>query len=77
MNAISPGFIRSGSAPESEMAGMIKNIPAGYVGELSDAVSVARFLLSEARYVTGGNIHLSGDGGLRNAACGIRTAELK
>lgn len=65
VNAISPGFIRSGSAPESELAGMIKNIPAGYVGELSDAVSVARFLLSdEARYVTGGNIHLSGGWGV-------------
>ncbi|MBI3803697.1 MAG: SDR family oxidoreductase [Nitrospirae bacterium] len=65
VNAISPGFIRTGSAPESEMTGMIKNIPAGYVGEVTDAVAVARFLLSdEARYVTGGNIHLSGGWGV-------------
>lgn len=65
VNAISPGFIRSGSAPESEMATLIKNIPAGYVGELRDAVSAVRFLLSEeARYVTGGNLHLSGGWGI-------------
>ncbi len=65
VNAISPGFIRSGSAPDSELAAMVKNIPAGYVGEIPDAVAATRFLLSdEARYVTGGNIHLSGGWGI-------------
>jgi 3-oxoacyl-[acyl-carrier protein] reductase len=65
VNAISPGFINSGSAPESELAAMVKRIPAGYVGEVRDAVSVACFLLSdEARYVTGTNIHLSGGWGI-------------
>lgn len=65
VNAISPGFIRSGSAPEDELAAMIKRIPAGYLGETSDAVAVARFLLSdEARYVNGANIHLSGAWGI-------------
>ena len=65
VNAISPGFINSGSAPEEELAAMVKRIPAGYVGETRDAVEVVRFLLSdEARYVNGANIHLSGAWGI-------------
>jgi len=65
VNALSPGFIDSGSAPEAELAAMAKKIPAGYIGELKDAVSAVRFLLSdEARYVTGTNIHLSGGWGI-------------
>ena len=65
VNAISPGFIDSGSAPAEELEGMIKHIPAGYIGSTQDAVGVARFLLSEeASYVTGANIHLSGAWGL-------------
>jgi len=65
VNAISPGFIATGSAPDEELQKMVKNIPAGYVGELKDAVSVVRFLLSEeARYVTGANIHVSGGWGI-------------
>jgi 3-oxoacyl-[acyl-carrier protein] reductase len=65
VNAISPGFVNSGSAPEAELAGMVKKIPAGYVGELQDPVAAVRFLLSdEARYVTGTNIHLSGGWGI-------------
>lgn len=64
-NAISPGFINSGSAPEEELQSVVKNIPAGYVGDLEDAVSVACFLLSdEARYVNGANLHLSGGWGV-------------
>ena len=65
VNAVSPGFINSGSAPESELAAMVKNIPAGYVGAVSDVVSAVNFLLSEqARYITGANIHLSGGWGV-------------
>ena len=65
VNAISPGFVDSGSAPPSELAGMVKRIPAGYVGELRDAVAAVRYLLSdEARYVNGANIHLSGGWGV-------------
>ncbi|MCZ6597463.1 MAG: SDR family oxidoreductase [Planctomycetota bacterium] len=65
VNAISPGFIDSGSAPAEELEKMVKNIPAGYVGELSDAVSATRFLLSdEARYVNGANLQLSGGWGI-------------
>jgi 3-oxoacyl-[acyl-carrier protein] reductase len=64
-NAISPGFIDSGSAPAEELAGMVKRIPAGYVGEVSDTVAAVRFLLSDdARYVTGTNIHVSGGWGV-------------
>lgn len=65
VNAISPGFINSGSAPESELAAMSKNIPAGYVGAVSDVVAAVNYLLSDqARYVTGANIHLSGAWGI-------------
>lgn len=65
VNAISPGFIDSGSAPPGELAGMAKKIPAGYVGEVKDTVAAVRFLLSEeARYITGSNIHVSGGWGI-------------
>jgi 3-oxoacyl-[acyl-carrier protein] reductase len=65
VNAIAPGFVNSGSAPESELAGMVKKIPAGYIGDVKDAVELVRFLLSdEARYVNGTNIHLSGAWGI-------------
>lgn len=65
VNAISPGFIASGSAPPGELAAMAKKIPAGYVGEVKDAVAAVRFLLSdEARYINGANIHVSGGWGI-------------
>ena len=64
-NAISPGFINSGSAPPAELASMTKRIPAGYIGEVGDTVAAVRFLLSdEARYVNGANIHVSGGWGI-------------
>jgi len=65
VNAISPGFIDSGSAPPGELEGMAKRIPAGAIGTTDDAVQVVRFLLSEqASYVNGANIHLSGAWGI-------------
>jgi len=65
VNAISPGFIASGSAPAEELKAMERKIPAGYVGSVDDAVAVAAFLLSdEARYVNGANIQLSGGWGI-------------
>jgi 3-oxoacyl-[acyl-carrier protein] reductase len=65
VNAISPGFIDSGSAASEELEQMVKRIPAGYVGSTQDAVNTVRFLLSdEARYVNGTNLHLSGGWGL-------------
>jgi 3-oxoacyl-[acyl-carrier protein] reductase len=65
VNAISPGFIDSGSAPLEEMSKMIRNIPAGYIGTTDDAASTVCYLLSDqARYVNGTNIHLSGAWGV-------------
>jgi 3-oxoacyl-[acyl-carrier protein] reductase len=65
VNAISPGFINSGSAPEEELAKMTNKIPAGYLGSIQDAVAVTCFLVSEeAGYVNGTNIHLSGGWGI-------------
>ncbi|WHZ24553.1 MAG: SDR family oxidoreductase [Nitrospira sp.] len=65
VNAISPGFIDSGSASPEELAGVVKRIPAGYVGSVADTVAAVRYLLSEgARYVNGANLHLSGGWGI-------------
>jgi 3-oxoacyl-[acyl-carrier protein] reductase len=65
VNAISPGFIDSGSAPPQELAAMTKRIPAGYIGTVDDTVAAVRYLLSEdARYVNGANIQISGGWGV-------------
>jgi 3-oxoacyl-[acyl-carrier protein] reductase len=65
VNAISPGFIDSGSAPPGELASMTKRIPAGYIGTVGDTVAAVRYLLSdEARYVNGANIQISGGWGI-------------
>ena len=65
VNAISPGFVDSGSAPKEELESMAKKIPAGYVGSTQDATSIVRFLLfEEASYITGANIHVSGGWGI-------------
>ena len=65
VNAISPGFLDSGSAPVAELQKAVKTIPAGYIGTPADAVAAARFLLSEeARYVNGANLQLSGGWGV-------------
>jgi 3-oxoacyl-[acyl-carrier protein] reductase len=65
VNAISPGFIDSGSADLAELAQMVKTIPAGNVGSVEDVVAAALFLLSEeAGYVNGANLHVSGGWGI-------------
>ena len=65
VNAISPGFVNSGSMEASELATIAKNIPAGYVGSVDDVVHAALYLLSdEASYVTGANLQVSGGWGL-------------
>ncbi len=65
VNAISPGFVDSGSAPPEELEGMAKKIPAGYIGGVQDTVQAVRYFLSDdARYVTGANLHLSGGWGI-------------
>ena len=61
VNAISPGFIDSGSDTTAALDEVRPKVPAGYVGEVADAVAAARFFLSEeARYVTGANLPVSG-----------------
>jgi len=65
VNAISPGFIDSGSAPPEELDSMVSKIPAGYIGEVKDTFGAVRFFLSDAgRYVTGTNIQVSGGWGI-------------
>lgn len=65
VNAVSPGFIDSGSAPPQELASVTKRIPAGYVGSIDDTVAAVRYLLTdEARYVNGANIQISGAWGV-------------
>lgn len=65
VNAVSPGFIATGSAPAEELKAMEKKIPAGYIGTVDDAVAAVAFLLSEeTRYINGANIHLSGAWGI-------------
>jgi 3-oxoacyl-[acyl-carrier protein] reductase len=65
VNAISPGFIDSGSAPVGELAAVVKRIPAGYIGTVDDTVGAVRYLLSpDARYVNGANIQISGGWGI-------------
>ena len=66
VNAISPGFVASGSAPAEELQKMVKNIPAGYIGELSDAVFGRAFPgLGRWRGTSPvRNLHLSGGWGI-------------
>ena len=65
VNAVSPGFIDSGSADIEELDSMLPKIPAGRLGTLDDAVNCVRFLVSdEAEYVNGSNLHLSGGWGV-------------
>ena len=65
VNVISPGFINSENTPHNERASMTHQIPAGYIGDVEDAVSAVKFLLSDdARYVNGTNMHVSGGWGI-------------
>jgi len=65
VNAVSPGFIDSGSLDPAELAGLVKTIPAGRIGSLADSISAVLYLLSdEAAYVTGTSLHVSGGWGI-------------
>lgn len=65
VNAVSPGFIDSGSMDPGELAGLAKSIPAGRIGSVDDVVAAVAYLLSEdAAYVTGGNLQVSGGWGI-------------
>ena len=65
VNAISPGFIDTGSMTPAERTARVAEIPAGYVGVPGDAAYAALYLISgEAAYVTGANIPVSGGWGI-------------
>jgi 3-oxoacyl-[acyl-carrier protein] reductase len=65
VNAVSPGFVDSGSVDAAELAGLVKTIPAGRIGSVDDAVNAVLYLLSdEAAYVTGTSLHVSGGWGM-------------
>jgi 3-oxoacyl-[acyl-carrier protein] reductase len=65
VNAVSPGFIDSGSMDPAELRSMADKIPAGHVGSVDDAAAAALFFLSaEAAYVTGANLQVSGGWGI-------------
>ncbi len=64
-NAVSPGFIETGTVSPEQMSQSFKSIPAGYIGVPEDAVGAVLYLLSdEARYVNGANIQVSGAWGV-------------
>lgn len=63
-NAVSPGYIDSGSTTEETRAAVPK-IPAGRAGTVDDVVAAVMFLLSdEAAYVNGANLIVSGGWGI-------------
>jgi 3-oxoacyl-[acyl-carrier protein] reductase len=65
VNAVSPGLIDSGSVDSSELAGLVKTIPAGRIGSVDDAANAVLYLLSdEAAYVTGTSLQVSGGWGI-------------
>jgi 3-oxoacyl-[acyl-carrier protein] reductase len=65
VNAISPGYVDSGSAPPAELERVLPQIPAGRLGSVADVVAAIRFLLSdEAAYVNGANLQISGGWGV-------------
>ena len=65
VNAVSPGFVDSGSVDPAELAGLVRTIPAGRIGTVDDAVNAVLYLLSdEAAYVTGTSLHVSGGWGI-------------
>jgi 3-oxoacyl-[acyl-carrier protein] reductase len=65
VNAVSPGFIDSGSMDPEELKQTARNIPAGYIGTPEEVSRLVLYLLSdEAAYVNGANVHISGAWGL-------------
>lgn len=64
VNAVAPGFIRTNMTdvlPEDVKENLLKQIPLGYLGEISDVANTVLFLASdEARYITGQTISVDG-----------------
>lgn len=64
-NVVSPGVIDSGGLLPDEVERLRAQVPAGFVGEVDDAVAAVAWLLSEqARYITGAEIPVAGGWGL-------------
>ena len=65
VNAVSPGFIDSGSVDAADLNSLVETIPAGRIGSVDDATEAVLYLLSdEAAYVTGTSLHVSGGWGI-------------
>jgi 3-oxoacyl-[acyl-carrier protein] reductase len=65
VNAVSPGYIDSGSAPADELEAAVPRIPAGRLGSVDDAVLATSFLISdEAAYVNGTSLLVNGGWGI-------------
>jgi 3-oxoacyl-[acyl-carrier protein] reductase len=65
VNAVSPGYIDSGSDDPKVLEEALPTIPAGRLGTIDDAVAATMFLLSdEASYVTGTSLIVSGGWGV-------------
>ncbi len=65
VNAVSPGYVDSGSDAPEALEDAVRHIPAGRLGTVEDAAgAVAYFLSDESAYVTGANLIVSGGWGL-------------
>ena len=64
VNAVAPGFIKTAMTdvlPDDIKENMIKQIPLGTLGEVSDIANTVVFLASDdAKYITGQTIHVDG-----------------
>lgn len=64
VNAVAPGFIKTAMTevlPEEIKDNLSKQIPLGYLGEISDVANAVLFLASEeSRYITGQTISVDG-----------------
>lgn len=64
VNAVAPGFITTAMTDklsEDQKAGILKQVPAGRMGEPSEIAAAVLYLASpEAAYVTGATLHVNG-----------------
>ncbi len=64
VNCVAPGFIQTAMTDElndSQKEALLKNIPAGTLGQSEDIAAAVNYLASdEARYVTGQTLHVNG-----------------
>lgn len=64
VNAIAPGFIETDmtqALPEAQRESLLKQVPAGRLGQPEDIASAVAFLASDAAsYITGTTLHVNG-----------------